>query len=69
MEGLAPLWGASPIHRDHHEAQRRDGFRVEAHPAGVEARSDPVDLRAGVDAVHHRVALGGVEPRGRYSTP
>jgi hypothetical protein len=42
--------------------QRRDGFRVKAHPAGVEARGDPVDLRAGVDGVHNRVALPGVEP-------
>ena len=62
VEGLAPPWGASPIHRHHHETQRRDGFRVQAHPAGVEARGAPVDLRAGVDAVHHRVAEGGVEP-------
>ena len=62
VEGLAPPGCASPVHRHHHEAQRRDGFRVEAHPAGVEARVDPVDLRAGVEAVHHRVALPGVEP-------
>jgi hypothetical protein len=62
VEGLAPPWGASPIHRHHYEAQRRDGFRVESHPAGVETRGDPVDVRAGVDAVHHRIALGGVEP-------
>ena len=62
MEGLAPARGAAPVQRDHHEAQCREGFRVEAHPAGVEARGDPVDLRAGVDVVHHRVALGGVEP-------
>jgi hypothetical protein len=53
--------GASPIHRDDHETQRRDGFRVEAHPTGVEARVDPGDVRARIDAVHHRVALPGFE--------
>jgi hypothetical protein len=69
VEGLAPPWGAAPIHRDHHETQRRDGFRVEAHPAGVEARGDPGDVRAGVDGVHHRVALAGVEPPRAGTAP
>ncbi len=62
VEGFAPPWGTSPVYGHHHEAQRRDGFCVKAHPSGVEGRGDPVDLRAGVDAVHHRVALGGSEP-------
>ena len=62
VEGLAPPGGASSIHRDDHESERGDGFRVEAHSAGVEARSDPGDVRAGVDAVDHWVALRGVEP-------
>ena len=48
VEGLAPPWGPSPIHRHHHEPQRRDGFGVETHPAGIEALGVRVDLRAGM---------------------
>jgi hypothetical protein len=62
VEGLASPRGAAPIDRDHDETERRNGFRVEAHPAGVETWLDPGDVRAGVDAVHHRVTLPGVEP-------
>jgi hypothetical protein len=53
--------GASPIHSEHHEAQRGKGFRVDAHPAGVEGRGDPVNVRTGVEGVHNRISLGAVE--------
>ncbi len=61
VEGLVAPGGAPTVECDHDEAQCGEGFGVHAHAARVEGRQDPVDLRAGVDVVHHGIALGGVE--------
>lgn len=61
MEGLAASGGAPSVHGHHDESERCERFGVQARAAGVEGRGDAVDLRAGVEGVDDRVALGGVE--------
>ncbi len=61
MERLAAPGRTPAVHRDDGETQRRQRLRLPL-VRDVERRSRPVDLRARIDVVDHRVAAVRVEP-------